>query len=103
MEIKSFFKDVGNIYEIKNIMNYQVCFINELTNIIIPHFEKYPLTSQKYGNFIIFQNIVKLMNKKEHLDEKGLIKIVSLKASLNKGLSYNLKICFPDINKIKKI
>ena len=42
------------------------------------------------------------MNKKEHLDKKGLIKIISLKASLNKGLSYNLKISFPDINKIKK-
>jgi hypothetical protein len=45
------------------------------------------------------------MNKGEHLNKKGIIKIINLKAVLNKGLSHNLKIYFPDIvktNKVKK-
>jgi hypothetical protein len=35
------------------------------------------------------------MDKGEHLTNEGLIKIVNLKASLNKGLSDKLKIYFP--------
>lgn len=104
LQIKSFFNEVGLIstnYNY-NFVVYKVHSLSDITNIIIPHFEKYPLISQKYGDFIIFQNIIKLMNKKEHLNKKGLINIVSLKASLNKGLSHNLKICFPNINKIIK-
>jgi hypothetical protein len=42
------------------------------------------------------------MNKGEHLNKDTLINIISLKASLNKGLSEKLKIYFPKITKIKK-
>jgi len=42
------------------------------------------------------------MNKGEHLNKEGLIKIVSLKAYLNKGLSENLKINFPNIIGVEK-
>jgi hypothetical protein len=46
--------------------------------------------------------IVELINKGKHLDEEGIIRIVSLKASLNKGLSGNLKINFPNIIGVEK-
>lgn len=38
--------------------------------------------------------IVELIDKSKHLTKDGLIKIVNLKASLNKGLSNKLKIFF---------
>jgi hypothetical protein len=42
------------------------------------------------------------MNKGEHLNEKGLSKIISLRASLNKGLSDKLKIDFPNTIKVER-
>lgn len=71
-----------------------------MTNIIIPHFEKYPLISQKQSDYIIFKNIIELINKDEHLTKDGLIKIINLKASLNWGLSDTLKISFLNSTKI---
>jgi len=102
LEIKTFFKNVGNIYITNNnVINYQVRSINEITNIIIPHFDKYPLISQKQNDFIIFRNIVRLIKNNEHLNDEGLKKIVNFKASLNNGLSAILKINFPNLIKIK--
>jgi hypothetical protein len=49
-----------------------------------------------------FFNIVELINKGEHLNKDGIIKIVNLKASLNKGLSDKLKICFPNTIKVDR-
>ena len=80
---------------------YRVKKLNDIINIIIPHFNKYPLISQKYGDFIIFKNIVELINKSEHLNKDGILKIVNLKASLNKGLSSILRIPFPNLIEIE--
>ena len=38
------------------------------------------------------------MVRKEHLTTKGLLDIVSIKTSLNLGLSENLKIAFPSLS-----
>jgi len=43
----------------------------------------------------LVKNIVKLINKNEHLYKEGFMKIVSLRIYLNKGLSNKLKINFP--------
>ncbi len=46
---------------------------------------------QKKKDFLLWRDIVCLISKKEHLNKEGLIKILKLKASLNKGLSENLQ------------
>ena len=38
-----------------------------------------------------------MMLRKEHLTHKGLLAILSLRASLNLGLSESLKTAFPNI------
>jgi hypothetical protein len=48
-------------------------------------------------DFELFKQIVFMMNNKKHLTYEGLIKIVSLRASLNKGLSKTLFTHFSDI------
>jgi len=104
MKIKTFFSEVGTIVTNYNynFAVYKVNRLDHITNVIIPHFKKYSLITQKYGDFIIFKDIVELMNKDEHLTKNGLINIVNLKASLNLGLSDILKISFPNLIRIER-
>lgn len=57
---------------------------------------KYPLISQKLGDFLLFKTSVDLVNNKEHLTMEGIQKIISLKASINRGLTDELKVAFPE-------
>jgi hypothetical protein len=104
LQIKSFFNNTGNIY-IKNNKSaiYSIRTLNSIKDNIIPHFKKYPLITQKYTDFILFKDIVKLINNNEHLNKEGLNKIISLRASLNNGLSNELNTYFPDIKKVNRI
>jgi hypothetical protein len=83
--IKSFFKDVGNIdvNKTRDSVAYTVNSVKDIKNIIIPHFEKYPLISKKRADFILFKSAVELINNKQHLTLEGLNKIVAIKASMN--------------------
>jgi hypothetical protein len=66
-------------------------------DVLIPHFNKYPLLTKKRSDFLLFKQIVELMINKSHLSCAGLLQIVEIKASLNKGLSNELKAAFPNI------
>jgi hypothetical protein len=65
--------------------------------IIVNHFENYPLITKKHSDFLLFKAVIQLMVNKEHLTEEGLLKIISIRASLNKGLSDKLNDSFPGI------
>lgn len=102
LQVKSFFEEIGTIWLNNTNIYYKVRDINEIIRIIIPHFDKYPLITKEQEDFLLFKNIVYLMSKGEHLNKEGLIKILNLRASLNKGLSDKLKISFPEITKIER-
>ena len=94
--IKAFFAGVGSIKKHGNsTFSYRVESSEQILKVIIPFFDKYPLTTEKLGDYILFKKVVELMNTKEHLTNEGLYKIVSLKASVNKGLSEELQAAFP--------
>jgi hypothetical protein len=76
--------------------------IEQITNIIIPHFDKYPLLTQKKADFELFKLAVDIMNRKGHLTLEGLQEIVNIKASMNKGLSKDLKEAFPYTEKFPR-
>jgi len=105
-EVQSYF-GVGKIHirmrEGRTTSIYSVQSIKDLNNIIIPHFIKYPLLTQKRIDFEFFYSIINLMNKKEHLNIEGIFKIISIKASMNKGLSEELKKAFPSIILTKRL
>ena len=84
--------NAGNIYynPQDDTYKYKVSNIEGLINFVIPHFQKYPLLTQKRADFELFVRIVQIINKKEHLTLKGLQEIINLKASLNLGLSKKL-------------
>ena len=101
-KIQSFY-GVGKIYESKaNSAEYIVGSLKDLTDVIIPHFDKYPLMTQKRADFLLFKLIIELMNKKEHLTTDGLRKIVSLRASINNGLPLQLQTAFVDIKPVER-
>ena len=65
--------------------------------VIIDHFDKYPLISQKFGDYQLFKQAYVLLLNKEHLTPEGIRKIVAIKATMNNGLPEGLKEVFPDI------
>ncbi len=87
----------------KQAVQYRVSSSQELIDVIIPHFEKYPLITQKKVDFILFKQVLYLMNNKEHLTQEGIQKIVNIKASINLGLSDSLKAAFPNIIPVQKL
>jgi hypothetical protein len=101
--IKSIFNDAGtlNLRKDKRFVSPKVTWsvrnFDDIINTIIPHFDKYPLLTQKQADFLLFKEIALLMKNKEHLTPEGLSKIVAIKASMNLGLSNNLLINFLDI------
>ena len=88
---------VGNIIKHgPQSIQFQVQSVEDL-KVIINHFDKYPLITQKRADYELFKQAVELMEQKEHLTPEGLAKIVALKASMNTGLSEELKAAFPEI------
>ena len=83
-------------------VQYRVGSLKDLNDKIIPHFDKYPLITQKKADFILFKKIINLMNNKEHLTLDGLQKILFIKGSLNLGLSDEIKTNFPNISPIER-
>jgi len=104
LQIKSYFNNVGKICRNKNnSINYQIRDINSIITILIPHFDKYPLLTQKQADYILFKEIIKLIKDHEHLTDEGMNKILNLKASLNNGVSDNILSHFPDIQKVQRV
>ena len=73
-----------------NSVQYVVESIKEL-QVIIDHFNKYPLVTEKVSDYLIFKQCFFIIKQREHLTEKGLLNLIGLKSSLNWGLSLNLK------------
>lgn len=93
---------VGNITtKGKDMVQLQVTSIKYL-KVIIDHFDKNPLITQKFADYILFKQAFELISRKEHLNPEGLYKIVALKASMNRGLSEELKASFPGIESVPR-
>ena len=105
-EIKKFFHDVGSIskhgpqsfqFKVKSIKNLVV---------IINHFDKFPLNTKKFADYKLLEQAFKLIQRQEHLTvpscktfkglagREGLKKILSIRASMNWGLSSELHTAF---------
>lgn len=100
-QIKSFFKGVGNIYIYESEIVYKVQKREDLINVIIPHFDKYSLLTEKQNDFTIFKNILTMVTC-FLFSSTDMIKILELKASLNRGLSNKIQELFPDLSIIKR-
>jgi hypothetical protein len=57
--------------------------LDDLIRHIIPHFEKYPLVSEKQNDFEFFKKVCLLMQKQLHKNKNGLGKILNLAFQMN--------------------
>lgn len=82
--IESYFK-CGSIrkYKRDGMMKYEVRSLANLCDIIIPHFEKYPLLTQKEEDFKKFKEICLMMRSNHHRNKEGLKKIIDLAYQMN--------------------
>jgi len=90
---------VGRIYTSRTKVFYRVENFKEL-QVIVDHFDSYPLVTVKKMDYNLFKECFNIIKDKKHLTNEGLLKIVQIKSSLNRGLSENLKKQFKiNINK----
>ena len=82
--IQAYFDGIGKIYSYNNLNEafFRVGTFNEL-EVIVNHFDKYPLMTQKWSDFILFKEVLYLIKNKEHLTLQGLLKIANIRASMN--------------------
>ena len=64
-------------------LKYEVRSLDDLIRHIIPHFEKYPLVSEKQNDFEFFKKVCLLMQKQLHKNKNGLRKILNLAFQMN--------------------
>ena len=92
--LQQFFQGIGGITKLGlESSQFRVTSLSDLL-IIIKHFENYPLLTQKRIDFLLFKEVYYLVCNKQHLTKEGLLKIVSIRASINTGLSEDLKKVF---------
>ncbi|GAA4910337.1 hypothetical protein GCM10023405_35510 [Streptomonospora salina] len=102
-KIHSFF-GVGVISEREglNIAVYSVQSYIDIFTVIIPHFEKYPLITQKKADYLLFKQGVDLLNSKVQKNIEGIHQIISLKSSMNNGLSDKLRMQFLTVHSVPR-
>jgi len=92
---------VGNISDYKDSVKYYVTSLKDLA-LIIEHFDKYPLITQKQADYLLFKQAFELINRKEHLTKEGFNQLLAIKASSNKGFSDELKKAFPNVIPVQR-
>ena len=75
----------------KNCSSLRVNTLKDLYHNVLPHFEEYPLLSEKKNDYLVFKEIVEKMNKKLHHSKEGFCDIYNLALSMNKKASYRKK------------
>ena len=94
---------VGEIYDSGSKGSVFVVYSPlDLASTIIPHFEEYPLITQKRADFELFKQVVHIMNNKEHLTPEGFKRVLSIKASMRNGLTEILAETFPNITPVPR-
>jgi hypothetical protein len=95
--IQAYFGGIGQFAKHgKTTIQYTVTSKKQLM-VILDHFDKYPLITQKRGDYLLFKRAFDLVKNKEHLTKEGIDKIVAIKAFMNLGLNEELKAAFSDI------
>ncbi len=66
-----------------NTLKYEVRSIKDLTDKVLPHFERYPIVSGKDVDAKRFFDICRMMMQKQHLTKQGFQKILDLADKIN--------------------
>ena len=64
---------------------FEIVKFQDIVDKVIPFFEKFKLRSEKTEDFNKFHKIANLMRKGSHLNQKGLINILEIRKTMNRG------------------
>ena len=91
-------RDLDLLFELRTTMNcgvvrrnhgdrfcWRVRNLKNLSDVIIPFFDKYPLKSKKALDYIKFRKVVMMMQKGEHLTEDGFSRITAIASEMNRN------------------
>jgi len=67
----------------RKIGEFSVSGLSDISEKLIPFFEKYPIQGIKALNFADFKLVVELMKKKAHLTPEGIDQILNIKSGMN--------------------
>ena len=81
-----------------NTMKFVVGSVADVVNIIIPHFDTFPLQGSKHLNFLAFKEAALLLSTGGHRTDAGWNQLLALAASMNKGRSFADKFTFNAAN-----
>jgi hypothetical protein len=75
---------VGSVYSSPNrsLCVYRVNKIDDIINVIIPHFVDYPLLTKKYSDFVLWSKVVNIISNKEHLTPTGFNTILTFASAM---------------------
>jgi len=93
------FFGIGKFYTNSSQAIFRVTKLKELITVIIPHFISYHLISKKSLSFQLWSQVISLFSIKAHLKPatEGFQQILSIYASLNKGVSSIVAKHFPNL------
>jgi hypothetical protein len=75
----------GNVYVEGMVVDYKISKFNDMTDKIIPLFQKYPIQGVKLLEYLDFVSVIELMKNKVHLTKEGLDQIRKIKSGMNRG------------------
>ena len=82
--LKTFF-DCGSVRfnTSDNTYKYEVRSLDDLINVIIPHFEHYPLHTSKQNDFERLRSICMLMKSRAHQTSDGITRMIESAYQMN--------------------
>jgi hypothetical protein len=81
--------DIGFITQNKTnqSVSFLVTSLSDIDRVLLPIFDKHPLSHGKLKSYLVFKRIVKKMLNKEHLNLEGLLEIIDASYYINKATS----------------
>lgn len=68
-------------------VSFLVTSLKDIDKVLLPIFDKHPLSHGKLKSYLAFKRIVKKMLNKEHLKLEGLLEIIDASYYINKATS----------------
>jgi hypothetical protein len=78
---------IGKVYNNRQNVTFVVRSIDEIVEVLLPLFDKYPLRGSKLEAYNIFKAVVLMITEKKHLTLEGILQILKLSDFMNKDTS----------------
>lgn len=68
-------------------VSFLVTSLSDIDKVLLPIFDRHPLSHGKFKSYLVFKGIVQKMLNKEHLKLEGLLEIIDISYYINKATS----------------